>query len=250
MSSDANSDQIQGRARRRSIRPSARVATFGLVTALAVVGSFLSFSTLSGASDAHGNDSHKNAAPPATDIAESKKTSFGVVAVEHVEQLKGLSAKDLSGANHGVQNLVSVGQLQLQVSISVTNQTAKTTNYSPAQFRLRTGNEDKRLETQSSTFGEGTLQPHANIEGRLGFVVPADGRNLTLEFLDTGGTVIVINLGDAKTIATLPSDEQSHGGSSTGAHQAASSATPAPNAAAGPAEDHSTHDHKHEDKGH
>lgn len=179
--------------------PSGMQIFFGLVAILAVVGALMSGSTMANPA--------VNQYGQVGDIGISKKTSFGVVAVEHAEQLGGLTKQDLVGANHGVKNLVEQGAVQMQVSISLTNQTSDVLDYSPAQFRLKVGDGSQMADVQSSTFGEGRLQPHTNIEGRMGFVAPADGRDLTLEFDDRGGAPVIIKLGSTASLDKV----ESHG---------------------------------------
>jgi hypothetical protein len=181
--------------------PSAVHVLFGLVAVLSLVGAVLSFATIYDVGDKYG-------APG--DIGVDKKTSFGVVAVEHAEKLSGLNPAALSGASHGVQSLVEEDQSQIQVSISLTNQTTGVVDYSPAQFRLRLGSGSQVAQVNSSTFGQGRLEPHANIEGRMGFVAPQDGRNLTLEFTDPGGKPVTIDLGSANSLAVKAGGGHGH----------------------------------------
>lgn len=119
-------------------------------------------------------------------LAQDVPVSFGVVAVEHVERLGGLTSRDLAGVTHGIPNLVPAGKVQLQASVTLTNLSDRPVAYSPAQFRLRRRGTGPAVPPSSATVQPGTLQPKASVDARLSFVVPADGSRLDLEFRDPG----------------------------------------------------------------
>jgi hypothetical protein len=138
-------------------------------------------------------------------LAEDIPASFGVVAVEHVERLQGLGAKPLAGVTHGIQNLVPPGKEQIQASVTLTNLTGAPVAYSPTQFTLLRGADKKPVDKLQSSLNPSTLQPDASIDGRLSFVVPADGKHLWLRFNDPGRpNPILIDLGrTSKTPASV-----------------------------------------------
>ena len=139
-------------------------------------------------------------------VGQSVKTSFGVVAVEHAEQLPGLTSKELGGMTHGVQNFVGSDKLQLQVTATITNQLDHPVAYSPDQFRLVAGK--KKLKPAGSSIAAGTLQPDAAIDARLSFVVPRDGGRLLVQFTDPGRSQpIRIDLGKVDRAAQTDSHD-------------------------------------------
>lgn len=144
-------------------------------------------------------------------VGDDVETSFGVIAVESAQLLKGLTAKDLAGMTHGVKNRVSPDKMLVQVGVSFTNLLDHTIRYSPNQFRLRVGDETRTEAVTSLNLYTGTLQPDANISARLSFIAPRDGSKLALEFRDRGrSSPIVIELGS--TDQAKPGDEHAGDG--------------------------------------
>lgn len=179
-----------------------------LVAVLAVGGLSLATSMV-----ARGQAFARPAAPRSDSygLGQDIPTSFGIVSVEYVQQLNGLSGEDLGGMTHGIQNYVPPDKVQLQVSIGLTNLLNTTVDYSPAQFQLTVGRGGPPIAPAGATFPAGRLQPNAGIDGRLRFVVPRDSADLWIEFREPGrAQPILIALG---TI------EPSPGGASTGTNE-------------------------------
>jgi hypothetical protein len=128
--------------------------------------------------------------------AQDIPASFGVVAVEHVEKTNGLTAKDLSGATHGISGSVAPDKVQVQASVTLTNLLDHPIAYDPRQFRLLVGEKRKPIDEVRSNLRPGTLQPDASIDSQLKFVAPRDGSKLWIEFSDLGrAKPILIDLG-------------------------------------------------------
>ncbi len=122
--------------------------------------------------------------------------SFGVVAVEHVEKLNGLTAKDVAGATHGISGFVAPDKVQVDASVTMTNLLDHPVAYDPRQFRLLVGAKQKPIEEVQSNLRPGTLQPDASIDSQLRFVAPRNGSKLWIEFRDPGrAKPILIDLG-------------------------------------------------------
>ena len=122
--------------------------------------------------------------------------SFGVVAVEHVEKINGLGAKDLAGVTHGISGFVAPNKVQVQASVTMTNLLDHPIAYDPRQFRLLVGAKQKPIEEVQSNLRPGTLQPDASIDSQLKFVAPRNGSKLWIEFSDPGrAKPILIDLG-------------------------------------------------------
>jgi hypothetical protein len=128
-------------------------------------------------------------------IAESVKTSFGYIAVEHAEALSGLSETDLAGA-HGVAGLVQAGTIDVQIGATVTNQTQNVLDYTVEQFELIDG-KGNVVPLERAPDLPGQLQPNAAIDMQLDFVTTTDARPFTVRFIDpTNHKALLIDLGD------------------------------------------------------
>jgi hypothetical protein len=165
--------------------PRPLIALFAAALTLAVVGAYLASGVFAGG-DGHTAAQTKQPEPKSGfAVGDSVFTSFGAVAIETVEKNKGLTAKNLSGAVHGIQNLVPRGKTQLQLFSTMTNLTGKTVEYSPAQWSLLVGSKDaKPLPLVRASIKPGVLQPSAAIDARLTFVVPSNGQQLWARFKD------------------------------------------------------------------
>jgi hypothetical protein len=119
-------------------------------------------------------------------VGQSVPTSFGVVAVESAAKIAGLTAKDLAGVTHGIQNLIRPDQVQVQLAVELTNLRNHPVAYTPDQFRLVSTTSSTPLPVFSTNLHPNTLQPEASIDGTLNFVVPRNGAKLVLEFRDQG----------------------------------------------------------------
>lgn len=126
--------------------------------------------------------------------------SFGVLAVEHVEQLNGIGARAVAGATHGISGLVAPDKVQVQASVTMTNLLDRPIAYDPRQFQLLVGRDRKPIDEVRSNLRPGTLQPGASIDSQLKFVAPRTGSKLWVRFSDPGrATPILIDLGRTGT---------------------------------------------------
>jgi hypothetical protein len=164
------------------------------VAAAAVVGIVLAVSLITGPAGGH----H---AEPASDgpfsVAEDVRTSFGYLAVEHAETVKGLTSKDLAGAVHGIGDFVGVERALVKASVTLRNGPKDTLPYSLRQFTLvaTKDGKERRHPVVNASVRDGLLQPDAVVDASLGLVVPRDGAELALEFTDPGrDEPIVIDL--------------------------------------------------------
>jgi len=125
--------------------------------------------------------------PPAYEVGRDAVTSFGTVAIQQVELLGGLSAQDLGGMTHGVQNLVPPDKVQLQLSILLTNSSPRPVLYALTdQFRLvsETGDDAEQLPGLAAPIG--SLPGRSSLSAVLRFMAPRDSDDLFLEFRDPG----------------------------------------------------------------
>jgi hypothetical protein len=148
-------------------------------------------------------------------VGHEYRTSFGVVAVTDVEAIDGLTAKQLSGVTHGIQNLVQSGEGQIQVSFELSNTQHYPIPYNAArQFRLRLGKTGSVIAPSAATIRSGELQPGAAIDATLAFVVPKAAKSLVFQFRDLGnGSPISIQLGPVSAFGRIsgsPKDAGDH----------------------------------------
>ena len=128
--------------------------------------------------------------------AQDIPASFGVIAIEHVDKLDGLGAKDLAGVTHGISGFVAPDKVQIQASVTMTNLLDHPIAYDPRQFRLLVGDKKTPINEVQSNLRPGTLQPDASIDSQLKFVAPRNGSKLWIEFSDPGrAKPILIDLG-------------------------------------------------------
>lgn len=154
-----------------------------IVTSIAVLGAIF-------AAGLFGTKPVAEAAPGGPfQVAQDVPTSFGFVAVEHSQTLKGLTPKQLGGAVHGIGSFVGRDKALVQAAITITNTTVAPLQYSPRQFRLvatAPDGKERRYGLAHANIRQGTLQPDAAIDGKLSFVAPRDGSRLAIEFADPG----------------------------------------------------------------
>jgi hypothetical protein len=184
------------------------------VSAFALVGAALAAGIAFTSSD---HTAATVAAPPAADdVGRELRTSFGVLAVVSVQQIRGLSTKELAGFTH-FPSYVPPDKMQLRVSLQLSNVLKEPVRYSARQFRLRVGN-GPRIAPSRVSMRSGTLQPSAAVDQTLSFIVSRTNRRgakLTLEFRDRGGDPLVARLGTARPatapVQTLRHDHTGHG---------------------------------------
>ena len=148
-------------------------------------------------------------------IGDDVPTTFGIVAVEFVRSVDGVSHRALAGANHGVSGYVDQGQQQIQVAVALTNRGSKPMSYTVRDFQLRATVKGKTtvLRATSGDLPDGRILPSAGIEGHLDFTLPAADAVGTLLFHDpvgpAGKAPVAIELGTIA--ATGPAATHSHG---------------------------------------
>jgi len=159
-----------------------------------------------------------NPTPPAPrtafGIGDDVKTSFGIVAVEFIRNVDGVTHRALSGATHGVSGLVGQGNQQIQVAVALTNRGKAPLTYSVRQFRLyvSTAGKTKVLLATAGDLPDARILPDAGIEGHLDFTVANAKSTLSLHFRDPGVTApVVIDLGVLAASSGAAQPAHSHG---------------------------------------
>ena len=138
--------------------------------------------------------------PTANQIDDDVATSFGVVAVENVRQVNGVTSRALNGSTHGVSGLVDANHAKIQASVAITNQSGEAINSASDQFRLKVTRKGKVTyqDVSGGDMPDTRVSPQAGITGHLDFVVPRKSAELAIEYDDPAGDkAIVIQLGDA-----------------------------------------------------
>jgi hypothetical protein len=179
-------------------------AVAAMATAVTVLGVMLSIRTLIPTSSAD--------RPRSFGIGDDVPTSFGIVAVEFVRTVDGVTHRALAGATHGVSGLVGDGKQQIQVAVALTNRGSKPLSYSVRQFRLKATVKGRTsvLQATAGDLPDGRILPDAGIEGHLDFTLPAADAAMSLLFQDAGRSApVTIDLGNIT--ATVPGPVHSHG---------------------------------------
>ncbi len=131
---------------------------------------------------------------PAFGVGRDAPTSFGSISVQEIALTDGLSAADLGGMTHGVTSLVPPDKLQVQVSLLLTNGTARSVDFAPArQFRLVSA-AGVEAEQVRGGLGDGdrALPGHSSLATVLRFNAPRlTDDDLFLEFFDPGQARLV-----------------------------------------------------------
>lgn len=146
-------------------------------------------------------------------INDDVKTSFGIVAVEFVRQVDGVTHRALGGASHGVSGLVNADHAQIQVAVAITNRLDHPISYTSRQFRLlvTTKSRSSVLRVRGGDLPDARVLPHAGIEGHLDFTLPRGVQRLTLQFRDPGAAQpVLIYLGSTGTSAKQGGSDHEH----------------------------------------
>ncbi|MDQ1752078.1 MAG: hypothetical protein QOE71_3134 [Pseudonocardiales bacterium] len=193
-----------------SVRTSARPMRWGwtvltVAVAVTIAGLLLSVRTL-----------NPTPAPKPTrfGIGDDVKTSFGIVAVEFIRNVDGVSHRALSGATHGVSGLVEKGNQQIQVAVALTNRNKAPLTYSVRQFQLyvTTAGKTKVLPATAGDLPDGRILPDAGIEGHLDFTIVDAKSALSLHFSDPATAApVVIDLGVIAASSGAAQPAHSHG---------------------------------------
>jgi len=179
------------------LRPAA-VLFLGCVLVLAIGGGLLGMRLL----QTSGQSSTVHLGPPG--LGTPTKTSFGQIEVESVEQIRGLTPKQLAGMTHGIQSLVKADQMQVQMVVDLRNDGARRVAYDPAHFALRLVRRDgktKIYDSVNTSVRAGLLESHSSMETTLGFVIPRfnpKGTRLFLAFNQRIGPRINLDLGPVR----------------------------------------------------
>jgi len=137
------------------------------------------------------------------------RTSFGSVEVESVQQIRGLTPKQLSGMTHGIQSLVKADRMQVQLGLALRNAHGTAASYDPAQFAIRLVRRNGKATSyppQTTSVRAGVLAGRAAMETTLGFVIPRfnpKGTRLSLAVREAGRSRIDLDLGPVRPGGSL-----------------------------------------------
>ena len=137
------------------------------------------------------------------------RTSFGSVEVESVQQVRGLTPKQLAGMTHGIQSLVKADKLQVQLVLALRNARGTAAPYEPDQFAIRLVRRNGKATSypaQTTSVRAGVLAARAAMETTLGFVVPRfppKGTRLSLTIREPGRSPINLDLGPLRPGGSL-----------------------------------------------
>jgi len=120
----------------------------------------------------------------ASAVGHPVETSFGIVTVEALETLPGLTSQELGGVTHGIQNLVLSDSAQIEVSVAIVNGPDGMVAIDPAQFRLRVAGTTEPVLPTGASIHPLRLKPDARVEATLTFVVPRTGNAIAVDYVD------------------------------------------------------------------
>ena len=176
---------------------------------LALFGAYLGSRELRSGGEAHVHDAGAQTAAGPYGIASDVRTSFGSIVVGTAQSLPGVPQKALGGASHGIGGYVAPNQVQVQVTVDISNRTRAPIPYSPSQFTLISG-KGAPIKLTGSSIKPATLLPDAAVEATLIFVAPRNGQKLQLAFHDRGRvTPFLVDLGRVDT-APKGTDDHTH----------------------------------------
>lgn len=116
------------------------------------------------------------AAPP---DAATLAVGHASYTVTHVDQVKGLSQKELGGMAHGVQSLVSDDKALITVSLTVSAGDRPAT-VDPGVLSAVAAGSPLLFLPVGGTLAKGHLSAHARVEGSVSFVVPRKSETYVL----------------------------------------------------------------------
>ncbi len=192
---------VQKKAPLRKFQPLGLL--IGLIIVLAGLGVVLGYQSLT---------TETSAFSEIYSINQPASTSFGTIIVSAADDLIGLTSEDLAGVTHGIQNLVMADSVQIQLTVALINRSTAPVAIAPDdQFRLVSPESKDAILLTGATIRSGELRPRSNIHVTLSFVVPRDGANYTLQYLDPGSAQIVqIDLGGVDVVSEEELDKMQH----------------------------------------
>jgi hypothetical protein len=185
------------------LRPAA-LLYLGCVVALAIGGGLLGLRLLQ-----TGTETAAVAHVGPSGLGVPAPTSYGAVEVESVQQVRGLTPKQLAGMTHGIQSLVKADKMQVQLVLALRNTHGSTYDYNPYKFVLRVGRpggKTKAYPPQTTSVRAGRLAAHSSMETTIGFVVPRfnrKGSHIALGLSEPGRAPINLDLGPARPGGSL-----------------------------------------------
>jgi hypothetical protein len=126
-----------------------------------------------------------------------------------VQQIRGLTPKQLAGMTHGIQSLVKADHMQVQLVLALRNTHGTTVAYDPYQLYLRVGRPgraSKAYPAQTTSVRAGRLAARSSMETTIGFVIPRfnpKGSRISLQLRGSGRKPITLDLGPARAGGSL-----------------------------------------------
>lgn len=115
-------------------------------------------------------------------VLDSTTLKLGGARVQVVaaEQVVGIANSDLmNGMGHNISGLVGADQMMVQVWLRLSSGD-KVADYDPSRLRAYVAGSRTPILPASSSLGDGSLTPHALVEGSVSFVVPRSWDHLVL----------------------------------------------------------------------
>jgi hypothetical protein len=120
-------------------------------------------------------------------LGSSIPTKTGFVAVTDVAKFDGMKM-NMPMPSSTIPDMIGPNQAQVNVTASITNMTNHVVGYSPNQFRLLVKSSGKLLPPRGASVKPGALQPNANVEIQVKFVIPKKDADLMVQYRDPGAS--------------------------------------------------------------
>lgn len=117
----------------------------------------------------------------------SLRVGGAVYTVTHVEPVDGLTDAELGGMSHGIQGLVSNGQMMIRVSLTVSAGDQAAT-FDPTVLEVY-GADDVGVAPLGGSLAGGRLRAHGRIDGSLSYVVPRGSARFQLRAGTSGRSI-------------------------------------------------------------
>jgi hypothetical protein len=146
------------------------------VGALAVAGTWQAIVTL--ASSSHGAHAGQ------VGVGQQSATAFGSMTVETIDILDGLTAEDLGGMTHGIQNFVAADLAQVEIAVRFDNTSGDAVRVDPGQFELAVAGSPAAVTSTGAAVRPLSLPAGAGVDVTLTYIVPRAGGEMNLHYTD------------------------------------------------------------------
>jgi hypothetical protein len=167
-------EPVEHARRARSLMRVAAALLMVGVIAVALIGTWQAIVTLASPS-VHGDHAG---------IGERTTSAFGFMTVQSVDVLDGLTAEDVGGMTHGINDFVPADQAQIEVAVRLENISADAVRVDPGQFALAVAGSAATVRPTGATVRPMSLPARTTVDVSVTFVVPRAGGAMNLQYTD------------------------------------------------------------------